>query len=341
MLLYGVLVAGLLAIALNTRIKWGPAKGDAPAVSRESSRPADAEGTSRDASAVASITAPPDSLVSQGGVRTPVPVEPRGSAVSLVGYHNDMVKAVSKGLVSQADVMAANVRGYLENFRLAPVGKPPAAGAVRKELAVPGHLLDGDARGRLEELAAAMAAGLAKMYGQYAALLAYVRDDAIQDDGVRGRKIAGELLAAYKGLDEARKDFIGILRDATLRSHDAMVGEHPLRRQIEAGTRFFSLTGEVAALLTPPAVQRDKAALERVASSMAESLDRGRRPPFKGSPEEERLYAAFMDKCRAYREGLAHGVAMGFTSHGKRQLNALMVQARDAYNAFIDAVNSH
>ncbi len=283
----------------------------APAAQASGSSSASGAG---DAAPVASMSLPP---------ATP---EEKAQADRMVAFHNTAAASLSGGWYGLPDALLNNVRGYLKDWRLAarPVVRGTRAAAARG-LAPAKGLFPVDVEEQLAQWVRDMDKALDAMLADYKALDRYVKDDSIMDDGVAGKKLAERLGASHAAFMAARDSYLEVVAERAAQAEEVLLRDHPLRRQIVAAEKIFALFR--------------KAALEKVRQELESLLAGAGRPPFPAPPELERSFRAFLREAALFPQGLARGLAEGFYSPLRRELNKIAARSREAYNSFARAAN--
>lgn len=279
-----------------------------------------------DAAPVASMSLPP---------ATP---EEKAQADRMVAFHNTAAASLSGGWYGLPDALLNNVRGYLKDWRLAarPVVRGTRAAAARG-LAPAKGLFPVDVEEKLAQWVRDMDKALNAMLADYKALDRYVKDDSIMDDGVEGKKLAERLGASHAAFMAARDSYLEVVAERAAQAEEVLLRDHPLRRQIVAAEKIFALFRKAAGLLG--AEKPDQAALEKVRQELESLLAGAGRPPFPAPPELERSFRAFLREAALFPQGLARGLAEGFYSPLRRDLNKIAARSREAYNSFARAAN--
>ena len=270
--------------------------------------------------------------------RPPATPEEKTQADRMVAFYNTAAGVLAGGWYGQPDALLTNVRAYLEDWRLAP--RPAVRGArgeAAKGLAPAKGLFPAEVEARLAQWVTDMDKALEELLADYKSLEKYVRDDSIRDDGARGKKLAASLGAAHATFMAARDSYLEVVEARAAQAEDVLLRDHPLQRQIVAAEKIFSLFRKAAGLLGPE--KPDKEALEQLRQELESAIALAGRPPFPASPELERIYRAFLKEAALFPQGLARGLAEGFYSPLRHDLNSIAGRSREAYNAFARAVN--
>lgn len=268
----------------------------------------------------------------------PATPEEKARADRMVDFYNTAAAALSGGWYGLPDVLLNNARAYLEDWRLA--ARPAVRGArgdAARGLAPAKGLFPAATEAQLAQWVRDMDKALDAMLADYKSLERYVKDDSVIDDGVRGKKLVESLGASHAVFMAARDSYLEIVEARAAQAEEVLLRDHPLQRQIVAAEKIFSLFRKAAGLLGPE--KPDKEALEKLRRELESVLAKAGRPPFPASPELERSYRAFLKEAALFPEGLARGLAEGFYSPLRRDLNSIADRSREAYNAFARAAN--
>ncbi|WP_298030303.1 hypothetical protein [uncultured Desulfovibrio sp.] len=268
----------------------------------------------------------------------PATPEEKAQADRMVDFYNTAAATLSGGWYGLPDVLLNNVRAYLGDWRLA--ARPAVRGArgdAAHGLAPAKGLFPAEVEAQLAQWVRDMDNALDAILADYKALDRYVKDDSIIDDGAMGRKLAKSLGASHAVFIAARDSYLKIVKARAAQAEEVLLRGHPLQRQIVAAEETFSLFRKAAGLLGPEKL--DKEALEKLRQRLESVLAKAGRPPFPASPELERNYRAFLKEAALFPQGLARGLAEGFYSPLRRDLNNIAARSRDAYNAFARAAN--
>lgn len=258
-------------------------------------------------------------------------------ADALVAFYNTTASTLADPYFTQADVMMGSVRYYMHEWMLAPRpaggdGKPLAA-----RLAAPLELFGEDESRAMGQWVEDMRQSLDSMRADYRLLERYVKDQSIRDDGVKGKALAASIEKSYERFSAARSGYMGLVEARASSVEEVLLYGHPLKRQILEARRVFGLFSRTAGLLT--AQKPDREALEQVMAKLDASLANAGRPPFPASPDVERTYREFLKQGAEFKDALAKGLAEGFYSPVREELNNAAMGSRQAYNVFVREAN--
>ncbi|MBO4369291.1 MAG: hypothetical protein J5803_04250 [Desulfovibrio sp.] len=271
--------------------------------------------------------------------RTIVPSEEEKKRASmLLSFYNQAENAFDSNWFKQADLIAFFVRIYLGEWQLPllPEKKTNRSKSIQ-ELTPPKGLFSETISEDLKKTVATMADELAGMRTQYAALLGYVQDASLCDEGRKGKELASQLTKAYGRFSQQRQHYFQILEKETAEAEALFIAEMPLRRQIIAAKHIFKLFRSLSLLLGEEVPCRP--VIMQEAENLAALVDYASLPPFKGTPAQERLYRNFLKKVYSYCEDLTRGIREGFFPHVRKLLNDDLANVRSAYNAFVERIN--
>ena len=175
------------------------------------------------------------------------------------------------------------------------------------------------------------------MRADYRLLEKYVADESIQDNGVKGKALAAEILKEHAAFIVARDAYMAIVEGEAAPAEDILLRNHPLKRQIQAAERIFAVFGKTATLLTPGKPDRD--ALKAQRDELAAAIADGGRPPFMAAPELERLYRAFLKQAGGYAQLFDQGLEEEFYVPVRFEMNKAALASRAAYNDFVKVAN--
>ena len=178
---------------------------------------------------------------------------------------------------------------------------------------------------------------IASMRADYRTLEKYVEDGSVQDDGTRGKYLAAGIAKAHAAFVVARDAYMQIVEAEAAPAEDMLLYNHPLKRQIQAAERIFSVFGKAASLLAPE--KPDRQALQAQRQDLAAALADGGRPPFMAAPDLERRYRGFLKQAEIYAELFDKGLEEEFYAPLRFELNKAALASRAAYNDFVRDAN--
>ena len=154
---------------------------------------------------------------------------------------------------------------------------------------------------------------------------------------------AEEAAAAARVLDAGNAvwrwaDVAGIHAGHLLRqAEDVLLQGNPLKEAISSARFLFSrfLLGGILLREGNP----DTVAVAGWRKEMEEALAVARSHTRGMTEEERRLWQAFLDKADLFPRTVAQGQEDAFSNATRRQLNLVLQEAQEAYNAFVEAHN--
>ena len=257
----------------------------------------------------------------------------------LVAFSNAASTALAKGRYAQADVLMAYTKYYLAEWQL---GKRPAIAPdedeiLARRLVPPVGLFTPEQTKKMAACVQDMNKAIASMRADYRTLEKYVEDGSVQDDGTRGKYLAAGIAKAHAAFVVARDAYMQIVEAEAAPAEDMLLHNHPLKRQIQAAERIFSVFGKAASLLAPE--KPDRQALQAQRQDLAAALADGGRPPFMAAPDLERRYRGFLKQAEIYAELFDKGLEEEFYAPLRFELNKAALASRAAYNDFVRDAN--
>jgi len=233
----------------------------------------------------------------------------------------------------------AYTKYYLTEWQLAkhPATDPEQDDILARRLVPPAGLLTPEQTQTLAASVKTMDKAYSSMRADYRSLEKYVADASIRDDGVKGKSLGASIAKAYASFIAARATYMDTVNAEAAPAEEMLLRGHPLKRQILAAGRIFSVFVKTAELLTPE--NPDRAALQAQRQKLAEALAEGSRPPFMAAPDLERLYRAFLQAATVYATGFDKGLEEEFYASLRLEMNNAALQGRAAYNEFVSAAN--
>ncbi|MDR2054796.1 MAG: hypothetical protein LBQ10_02880 [Desulfovibrio sp.] len=276
---------------------------------------------------------------SPGRPISPLSPAERKKAAACIDYYNLASSLLAADPYTLPEICHAAAHEYLRRWRLKPVPRI-AAGAVKaaaRRLEPPKGLFAEQTSGQLARLIADMGQALEEILKEYRALEKYVGDDAIIDDGVMGEKIVARLDAACRKFFAARRDFLKLADEESARAEDVFLRDHPLRRQIGLAREAFSLFRQCALLLGEE--YPDRETLTQISRELGKILAEAGKPPFRGAPDLERGYRAFLGEAGRFAQALSSGLAGNFHASSREDMTEAISASRRAYNSFARTIN--
>lgn len=252
----------------------------------------------------------------------------------LLAYSNRAQEALDDSWHGQAERLYANSRSYLESFSLPK--KPP--GGRKPDLKPESGIFNEQEEALIASGLAGMDRALDRLLGYYGELEKYVADDSVRDDGRLGRQIAKRIAAARGDYIASRDSWLAIVQKRAAEAEKILLYNHPLQRQILAGSAIMAQIREVGAILATDTPE--KAMLAACRGNIADQIALGEKPPFPAKPASERLYRAFLKAAQAYGDCLARGINEGFFDVQKRELAEAGRNCVQAWNEFAKDANS-
>ena len=162
-------------------------------------------------------------------------------------------------------------------------------------------------------------------------------DDSIVDDGAQGKKLLRRLQDAHAEFSRARDALLVLVRDRSRQAEDVLLQGNPLKEAISSARFLFSrfLLGGILLREGNP----DTVAVAGWRKEMEEALAVARSHTRGMTEEERRLWQAFLDKADLFPRTVAQGQEDAFSNATRRQLNLVLQEAQEAYNAFVEAHN--
>ena len=190
---------------------------------------------------------------------------------------------------------------------------------------------------RLRDLMATMRRTLASMEKLGTAFRKYALDDSIVDDGAQGKKLLRRLQDAHAEFSRARDALLVLVRDRSRQAEDVLLQGNPLKEAISSARFLFSrfLLGGILLREGNP----DTVAVAGWHKEMEDALAVARSHTRGMTEEERRLWQAFLDKADLFPRTVAQGQEDAFSNATRRQLNLVLQEAQEAYNAFVEAHN--
>lgn len=257
----------------------------------------------------------------------------------LVAFSNAASMALATGRYAQADVLAAYTKYYLAEWQLAkrPELNTDQDAALARRLTPPVSLFTPEQAKKMAACVQDMNKAIVDMRADYRLLEKYVADESIQDNGVKGKALAAEILKEHAAFIVARDAYMAIVEGEAAPAEDILLRNHPLKRQIQAAERIFAVFGKTATLLTPSKPDRD--ALKAQRDELAAAIAEGGRPPFMAAPELERQYRAFLKQAGSYAQLFDQGLEEEFYVPVRFEMNKAALASRAAYNDFVKVAN--
>ncbi|MGM9991166.1 hypothetical protein [Desulfovibrio piger] len=190
---------------------------------------------------------------------------------------------------------------------------------------------------RLRDFMATMRRTLTGMEKLVTAFRKYALDESIVDDGAQGKKLLRRLQDAHAEFSKARDALLVLVRDRSRQAEDVLLQGNPLKEAISSARFLFSrfLLGGILLREGNP----DTVAVAGWRKEMEDALAAARGHTRGMTEEERRLWQAFLDKADLFPRTVAQGQEDAFSNATRRQLNLVLQEAQEAYNAFVEAHN--
>ncbi|MBQ7618083.1 MAG: hypothetical protein IJS50_04335 [Desulfovibrio sp.] len=261
-------------------------------------------------------------------------------AAAILDFFNQAETKLATNWFSLADQLAFFVQIYLGEWQLPKLPKITADRQQAKKDLIPSKgLWEEELVLVLQEEVDKMSKALLEMEKGYQDLTNYVLDPELMDNGVKGKRLARNILACHKRFTLAKNKYFELLEKDALPAEDLFLQDHPLKRQILATRSIFSLFRQISEILGEEQVERQK--LSQLSEKLKEQLSNAMAPPFKDKPQKERVYRAFLKEVSLYSADLERGLQEGFFPEIRKLLNDDLVNCRQRYNEFVAFQNKN
>lgn len=179
---------------------------------------------------------------------------------------------------------------------------------------------------------------LASSLAHYRQLEKYVLDSSLKDNGKEGKKIVRMLEHDRKAYIKAENEWIKIVNHYAAQAEEALLLDHPLRRQARAASRIMRILQEVSARYDTP---DEREFLSARQEEIVNLIRDGGKPPFRANPQIERLFRIFLKNVSVYSEVLRRAALEGMYDIQKRELRMAASACTDTYNNFIKSFNEN
>lgn len=213
----------------------------------------------------------------------------------------------------------------------------PARAALSSSLAPPEALWGPDALRAFREGVAGMDAAMDSLRADYMALMRYVADDSIKDDGIRGKGLVKAMRRSGKAYGTARDKVLSSMDSEAGKAEETLLRGHPLRPQIMAAKLLTARMRLAPAMLAGDAP--DPRILERWRKELEGMIQEAAMLPCAVAGDVERRWRAFLRTAGEFPQTISIGQRAGFDGLIRRQLNTAYTRAQHAYNVFAEAVN--
>ena len=259
------------------------------------------------------------------------------SAAKILDFTNAATMSATSGWFAQADLIAFFIQIYLGEWQLAilPKNTEDKVQAIT-QLIPPEDLFSAETEQYLKDVSQAMATELEKMLSLYKSLTKYFKDETIQDEGVLGKKLAGQIVDSYTKFKAERQKYFEVIAEESRLAEDLFLTSEPLRRQIMAARSIFTLFQDVSWAL---ADAKNRDTTRSLAQKLQALIDYAAMPPFRGKPLCERAFRDFLKKVAIYHDILVIGNEEGFYPETRKLLNDSVSDCRISYNAFAEMLN--
>ena len=185
---------------------------------------------------------------------------------------------------------------------------------------------------------AGMDAAMDSMRADYLALMRYVADDSIRDDGVRGKGLTQSIRRSGEEYGKARDMALAGLNSEAEKAEQTLLQGHPLRPQILAAKLLTARMRLAPAMLAGD--KPDPLILERWRKELEGMINEAALLPCAVPGEVERRWRVFLRTAAEFPQVVALGQRAGFDELLRGQLNTTYSRVQQAYNDFVAAVNS-
>ena len=262
----------------------------------------------------------------------PAPAEEAAAAAKVLDAGNAFWRWADVAGI-HAGHLLRQAEDYMRTWLL---GKEPQRPAELDDRPAVEQAVWGDAA-RLRDLVATMRRTLSSMEKLVTSFRKYALDDSIVDDGAQGKKLLRRLQDAHAEFSKARDALLVLVRDRSRQAEDVLLQGDPLKDAISSARFLFSrfLLGGILLREGNP----DTVAVAGWRKEMEEALTVARGRTRGMTEEERRLWQAFLDKADLFPRTVAQGQEDAFSTTTRRQLNLVLQEAQEAYNAFVEAHN--
>ena len=191
---------------------------------------------------------------------------------------------------------------------------------------------------RFKEGLAGMDAAMDSMRADYLALMRYVADDSIKDDGVKGKGLTNAIRRSGEDYVRARDMALSGLNGEADKAEQVLLQGHPLRPQIQAAKLLTARMRLAPAMLAGE--KPDPLVLERWRKELEGMINEAALLPCSVPGEVERRWRAFLRTAAEFPQVVSLGQRAGFDELLRGQLNTVYARVQQAYNDFAAAVNS-
>lgn len=191
---------------------------------------------------------------------------------------------------------------------------------------------------RFKEGLSGMDAAMDSMRADYLALMRYVADDSIRDDGVRGKGLTKAIRQSGEKYAQARDKALSGLGDEADKAEQTLLRGHPLHPQIMAAKLLTARMRLAPAMLAGD--KPDPLVLDRWRKELEGIINEAALLPCTVPGEVERRWRAFLRTAAEFPQVILLGQRAGFDELIRGQINTTYTRVQQAYNDFAAAVNS-
>lgn len=214
----------------------------------------------------------------------------------------------------------------------------PMRVTLSPELAPPEQLWTPASIQSFKEGLAGMDAAMDSMRADYMALMRYVADDSIQDDGVMGKGLTLSIRRSGEEYGKAREKALSSLNKEAEKAEQTLLQGHPLRPQIQAAKLLTARMRLAPAMLAGD--KPDPLVLDRWRRELEGMINEAALLPCSVPGEVERRWRVFLRTAAEFPQVVLLGQRAGFDEILRGQLNTTYSRVQQAYNEFVAAVNS-
>lgn len=183
-----------------------------------------------------------------------------------------------------------------------------------------------------------MDAAMDSMRADYLALMRYVADDSVRDDGVRGKGLTKAIRRSGEAYGQARDKVLSGLDSEADKAERILLQGHPLRPQIMAAKLLTARMRLAPAMLAGN--KPDPQVLERWRKELEGMINEAAMLPCAVPGDVERLWRVFLRTAAEFPQVIALGQKAGFDDLLRGQINTTYARVQQAYNDFVAAVNT-
>ena len=266
------------------------------------------------------------------------PAQERAQANEILFHANRASSLVQGTYDAYVAALLKLTDGYEVNYTAPRPPERPARATLSPALAPPEALWMPASIQRFKEGLAGMDAAMDSMRADYLALMRYVADDSIKDDGVKGKGLTNAIRRSGEDYVRARDMALSGLNGEADKAEQVLLQGHPLRPQIQAAKLLTARMRLAPAMLAGE--KPDPLVLERWRKELEGMINEAALLPFSVPGEVERRWRAFLRTAAEFPQVVSLGQRAGFDELLRGQLNTVYAHVQQAYNDFAAAVNS-